>query len=1158
MPIAINAHLYNRQKLRMMDWNMQDNGNVMAETATPQPKVIDYRYQIEALIGKGGMGAVYRAKDRLTGELVALKQVTIPDDQLQFASLSDTSDVRVALAREFKTLASLRHPNIISVLDYGFDADRQPYFTMELLEDAQNVVTFLRGQPRRKQVELAIQIIQALVYLHQRGIIHRDLKPDNILVAKNQKGEPQVKVLDFGLAISRDFASNLDDVVTGTIAYMSPEVLQGKPATEASDLYALGVVGYEIFRGEHPFQINNMNQLMQDILIQQPNVWSLNASLEMKEILQKLMQKDPEKRYLSARRLLRDYCKVNNVNLSETETIRESYLQAAKFVGRDKEFTQLKSALKDALKGKGSTWLIGGERGVGKSRLLDELRTQALVDGAQVVHGNLEEGGSQSYFLWRDIIRFLLLASDVTDQEASALKPIIPDIETLIGRKTSKVVHGTSEQEQDRLIQTIVNLIRKQKQPLVLLLEDLQWAQESLEPLKRLNRIVENLPILIVADYHHDARHDLAELLPSMQHMTLERLSEQDISALTTAILGNQVTRKAEIIDLLQRETAGNAVFMIEVLRELADDAGSLNQIGNITLPQDIIAGGIHEIMRKRCERIPLDERPHLWLSAVIGREIRLDLLEYLDDEWDYDRWLRLCGDLAILEVQENTWRFTHNRIREVLLENLADDVKQQLNEMVAEAIESQQPDDPSYYNVLLDHYQRAGNHEKVAHYARLEGEQLLSVNRYNDALTSLQRALELDSSVENQRHIYPQLGNLYLRINNLEKAETTFAQALKLALDVKDKRKIADVLVGQGDLALRQGDGRACRQYYRKALALYREMDNQKGVVDRLLGLGTVYFKEGNFVRAKRYFQEALATSRSIEYKIGKAESQYNLGLIALRTGKDLASVHKMAQDSLALSLEVGIPSQMMRNLAHIGRIYYSLQDYPQSLTYLRESMGIAESLDDKRMIAEIHADIGLNYVRQGKLKVAQEHFEKGLQLARDINSPQLESYHLNDLGEVYSHQQQHEKALDHYEQSIAIKRTINEQYSLSFSLIHSAFAYLKFNRYDDARKNLIEGLEIAMRIDAVTKITLALVGFAHLAYTSTDYDICGELLGFVTNQSALGRNINRVDEVMGKLASTLSATQLQEAFERGTAHTLESAIQRAKQIQPISSPAS
>src|SRR5260370_34685044 len=106
------------------------------------PQGLSARYELHSELGKGGMGVVYLSLDRLTGQKVALKRVIAPEEQLNFASQAGATDLQLALAQEFRSLASLRHPNIISVLDYGFDSERRPFFTMELLDQGQSIIEF--------------------------------------------------------------------------------------------------------------------------------------------------------------------------------------------------------------------------------------------------------------------------------------------------------------------------------------------------------------------------------------------------------------------------------------------------------------------------------------------------------------------------------------------------------------------------------------------------------------------------------------------------------------------------------------------------------------------------------------------------------------------------------------------------------------------------------------------------------------------------------------------------------------------------------------------------------------------------------------------------------------------------------------------------------
>ena len=208
-------------------------------------RLLNGRYQLIKELGRGGMGVVHLATDRLTGETVALKQVLIPVIRLMFASvpnLNTNNELRLALAHEFQTLASLRHPHIISVLDYGFDEKQLPYFAMTYLNDAQTIVEAAKQANTSQKIQYILELLQALAYLHRRGILHRDIKPENVLVSNNI-----VRVLDFGLAIAKEEARES----VGSWLYMAPEVLLEEPATEVADLYAVGVLAFYLFANRH-------------------------------------------------------------------------------------------------------------------------------------------------------------------------------------------------------------------------------------------------------------------------------------------------------------------------------------------------------------------------------------------------------------------------------------------------------------------------------------------------------------------------------------------------------------------------------------------------------------------------------------------------------------------------------------------------------------------------------------------------------------------------------------------------------------------------------------------------------------------------------------------------------------------------------------------
>src|SRR5579859_445730 len=471
------------------------------------PPLVGKRYQLLNSLGIGGMGAVYTALDRLTGQRIALKRVTIPAKQLQLSNgvdtlmlsdsdsdsvsdltpFNDSANVRLALTQEFRMLASLRHPNIISVLDYGFDEQANPYFTMELLENAQNVRDFGRDQDLLAQVTLLVQILQALAYLHRRGIIHRDLKAGNVLVT-----DDQVKVLDFGLSIKQDEVIAGTGTTLGTPAYMAPEILKGARASESSDLYAVGVLAYELFAGHRPFESNDLPTLVNAIINTPPDLTAHGIDRRLLPVLTKLLAKSPHDRYADASEVIAAFSQALGQSfVVENAATRESFLQSARLVGRDVEIAQLSRILSQAMQGDGSTWLIEGESGIGKSRLLGELRAIALAQGAVVLRGQAISEGGSLYHLWRPILRWMCLLTDLTPEEASVLKVVVPDIEALIEHDVWDAPELDPDAAQARLLDVIEAIFRRQRRPMLVVLEDLQWARsESLAVLVRLSRTV--------------------------------------------------------------------------------------------------------------------------------------------------------------------------------------------------------------------------------------------------------------------------------------------------------------------------------------------------------------------------------------------------------------------------------------------------------------------------------------------------------------------------------------------------------------------------------------------------------------------------------------------------------------------------------------------
>ena len=699
-------------------------------------ELIAGRYEILNQLARGGMGAVFRAVDRLNGRVVTVKRLRVDGA----SGSTDSADLRTTLAHEFRLVVALRHPNVISVLDYGFDDDRAPFLVMDLEEGARTIVEAGVDSPLAVQVDLLVQTLRAVDYLHRLGVIHCDLKPDNILVVRGQ-----VKVLDFGLSVPRSAAGGAEKRWAGTPAYMAPELILGGRPGEQSDLFAVGMVACELFTGAYPLTGMQPGAVLSAILTTVLPRPQDTLDPRIRPVLERLLAKDVEHRYRSARQVITELGQALGLSLDvETVATRESFLQTASLVGRKKELATLEDALRDALTGRGSTWLVGGESGIGKSRVLDELRTRGLIEGAVVVRGQAVHRGGGPYHPWRDVISTLLLRSDPGDADAEVLATIIPTVGDLLGRVIAPSPTVDSETTQTRLLRAVEQLFRLQPLPLVVILEDLNWAgSESLRLLAWLVQTAEHLPLLLVGSFRDDEAPTLPEAVPGARLLSLPRLARDEIAALGETMIGHAANR-ADLLDLLERETEGIPFFVVEVVRTLAETSGALDRIGASRLPQRVVSGGMQKVVHRRLARVPSAAFPALRTAAVIGREVDPALMHALYPALDLDDWAIGCARAAVLEMRDQRWMFSHDKLREQLVDQSSIGTRRELHRSVGEAMERVYDGREEHLTALAHHWGEAGDTDREARYACAAGTVSLRTGACREAAALFLRAREL------------------------------------------------------------------------------------------------------------------------------------------------------------------------------------------------------------------------------------------------------------------------------------------------------------------------------------------------------------------------------------------------------------------------------
>jgi len=272
-------------------------------------EVLSDRYEVEELVGTGGMSSVFRAHDRLLDRKVALKVL--------HQQYSEDEEYVERFRREARAVAALSHPNIVTVIDRGEHEGRQ-FIVFEYI-DGENLKALIQRRgpaPVTTALELAMQIARGLSFAHQQGLVHRDVKPQNVLL----NGDGQAKVTDFGIARSLDVQQGMTQTgtVLGTSDYIAPEQAQGQRVDEHTDVYSLGVVLYEMLTNEVPFPGENFVAVaMRHINEEPPSIRDKrpDVSPRFEAAVQRAMAKRPEDRFQT----MADFCRELEANLAEAQ-----------------------------------------------------------------------------------------------------------------------------------------------------------------------------------------------------------------------------------------------------------------------------------------------------------------------------------------------------------------------------------------------------------------------------------------------------------------------------------------------------------------------------------------------------------------------------------------------------------------------------------------------------------------------------------------------------------------------------------------------------------------------------------------------------------------------------------------------------------------------
>jgi serine phosphatase RsbU (regulator of sigma subunit)/tetratricopeptide (TPR) repeat protein len=758
-------------------------------------------------LGMGMQTLVFEA--RRGGETFVIKTPRSSDVDL---------DERRRFLQEAAALATIAHPSIVKVLELS-EAEDRPYMIMEYVSDRTLATEIREGVlGEADAVRVALALADALAELHDRGFVHRDVKPRNVLM--RNRGAPVL--IDLGLAV-RARSSSEHKEIAGTFAYAAPEQtgMLSRPVDGRADLYALGVLLYEAVSGALPFTSADAADLIRMHAVQAVPELKADVSARFREVLKRLMAKDPDDRFASASALAAELRDAFGASISEL-TPKLAGVEA-KLVGRASELLALSPLLETRMASPRGL-LLEGASGIGKSRLLAEMSARASRAGFEVSHAACAQGSGAALRPIRAWFaelaeRWTALGEtkpDVLEKRRAAIREaaqhapqligtLIPEISQWLGPASEP---SAFEENYVELVATFIVSVAAAlgaEAPLCLVLEDAQWLDDATTDVLATALSAKKTPLLVLIAGRELPEARRRKLREALVHVPVGPLADDALAEIVRAELSSR-TLTNEACAVLVRRAAGNPRFAQQTVHTLLDlgllrptwTAWVLDEaaLASVDLPNDAAS-----LQLERLGRLRVATRDALTLAAVVGPRFREDVLQAAWEQRGRDR----AELLRAIEVglserliepadrggTRRRYAFVHDRIPEVLATSLSPEALAELHLAAAKAL-ADAPRDPDDVFELAEHYLAAAAKSKEAHEALVSaGLRASDTYAFADAHRFLTHALAIAEKVEDPLALRLGLGLVCTRLGRIEEGIAEFQKALEHAPEAATRAEL-------------------------------------------------------------------------------------------------------------------------------------------------------------------------------------------------------------------------------------------------------------------------------------------------------------------------------------------------------------------------------
>jgi eukaryotic-like serine/threonine-protein kinase len=1000
------------------------SGVYMKEAILQPGDLIGARYEIVALLGEGGMGAVYKALDREVERTVALKLIR--------PELASNPAILARFKQELLTAHQVTHRNVIRIYDIA-EADGVKFITMEFVEgdDLRRILTNEGKLPVERAVEIIRQVCHALEAAHTAGIIHRDLKPQNIM---QEAKTGRILVMDFGLArtIGGDGMTQTGALL-GTIEYMSPEQSMGKALDQRSDIFAVGLIFYELLVGKTPYKADTaMASLLRRNQERAIPAAELDSSVPkaLSDIVSKCLERDLEHRYQNVQEILYDL---------EAFQGSKPTLASITLPVPVPPPAPVKPAATWKWVGIGAIAVVvlGGGWFVVRPGLNHGNSTGAAAEakGPEVSLAILpfqNTSGDPSLDPWGSNLADMLTPAVGQSAHLGIVSPdrlhqVLTDLSVTPGTAVdSSLIANIAKYSGANTVVWGKLFKNGDKIHIEGTLKDLKSGRD--------------IPISVDAASQNDispAVNHLAEQI--RQNLTVSSDVQKELkassfqptskspAALSAYLQGLQLRRQGKNLDavkLFQTAVQDDPEFALAYSRlaetnsELGYDAQAeqasrkaMELDAQLPLAEKYLIEANHaRVMRDKKKAIENYEKlaasmpgdadvqltlGNLYLDAGNMDKARAQYAKILQNDPKNVMALMQSGWLEVTNGRPQAGLNPLNSALSLAIEVDNQEQKAQVLQMIGIAYDGLNKYDEALRNVQqsLEISQRLGNKSAAANSYSEIGDLQLAMGKPDAALTAYNEALKLRREIGAKKDIANSLiniGGLMEDRGEYDKALDLYKQSLQAQREVGDTDLQAVCLDNIGSVYLAKGQNDDALTYYQQSLELREKLNNPERLANTLHNLGEAYNRTGQYDQAMASYMRALGLRRNANDGLNVALEQHSMGMVFLNQGRFGSAVSNLTESAQGFR-KAGEQSRLMAQV---------LIDYAEALAKagrsgevgksLEEAQALATKLKNDKLIADAHNTEGDIAFYAGETKTAKEQYQQALQLAQRAKSPE------------------------------------------------------------------------------------------------------------------------------------------------------------------------